>query len=128
MESDFINELESYFKKKKEVIFAYLYGSYAKGKSSESSDIDVAVYLQDEGSKIEEKITHELEKILKKNVELLVLNRAKPLIGWMSIKRGVPIIIKDRRIWLDYFLEISWEGEDFLNFNLNTLEEKNVFK
>ena len=33
-----------------EILFAYIFGSYAKGTQKESSDIDVAVYLRDEST------------------------------------------------------------------------------
>jgi predicted nucleotidyltransferase len=39
---------------------------------------------------LEEKIAADLERILKKNVDLLVLNRAKPYIAWNVIKKGSP--------------------------------------
>lgn len=34
--------------KEENVLFAYLFGSYAKGTQNEKSDIDIAVYLTDE--------------------------------------------------------------------------------
>ena len=33
-----------------EILFAYIFGSYAKGTQNERSDIDIAVYLRDESS------------------------------------------------------------------------------
>ncbi len=39
--------------KESDVLFAYLFGSYAKGTQDEKSDIDIAVYLKDEKKRIE---------------------------------------------------------------------------
>ncbi|HEY9247286.1 MAG TPA: nucleotidyltransferase domain-containing protein [Candidatus Methanoperedens sp.] len=38
---------------KSDVLFAYFFGSYAKGTQDEKSDIDIAVYLKDEKKRIE---------------------------------------------------------------------------
>jgi predicted nucleotidyltransferase len=64
----------------RDILFAYLFGSYAKGTQNEKSDIDIAVYLIDE--KILEKyplypsrIAIRIEDILtKKNVDVRILN------------------------------------------------------
>ena len=63
-----------------DILFAYLFGSYAKGMQNEKSDIDIAVYLIDE--KILEKdplypsrVAIKIENILeKKKVDVRVLN------------------------------------------------------
>ena len=63
-----------------DILFAYLFGSYAKGTQNENSDIDIAVYLIDE--KILEKyplypsrLSINIENILdKKKVDVRVLN------------------------------------------------------
>lgn len=64
----------------KDILFAYLFGSYAKGTQDEKSDIDIAVYLIDE--KILEKyplypsrVAIKIENILdKKKVDVRILN------------------------------------------------------
>jgi predicted nucleotidyltransferase len=64
----------------RDILFAYLFGSYAKGTQNEKSDIDIAVYLIDE--KILEKyplytsrLAIRIENILdKKKVDVRILN------------------------------------------------------
>jgi len=64
----------------KDILFSYLFGSYAKGTQNEKSDIDIALYLLDE--KILEKyplypsrIAIKIEDILNKNnVDVRILN------------------------------------------------------
>lgn len=75
-ERSIINVLEN----EKDILFAYLFGSYAKGTQDEKSDIDIAVYLLDE--KILEKyplypskIAIRIEDILdKKKADVRILN------------------------------------------------------
>ncbi len=64
-----------------EVLFAYLFGSYAKGTRNEKSDIDIAIYLKDESilekdplypSRLAIKIERALPE--KKTVDVSVLN------------------------------------------------------
>ncbi len=63
-----------------DILFAYLFGSYAKGTQDEKSDIDIAIYLKDE--KILEKyplypsrVAIKIENILdKKKVDVRILN------------------------------------------------------
>ena len=62
-----------------DILFAYLFGSFAKGTQNENSDIDIAVYLIDE--KILEKyplypsrIAINIENILDKKVDVRLLN------------------------------------------------------
>lgn len=40
-----IEDLSSHFATREDIDFAYLYGSWAKGRSNQDSDIDIAVYF-----------------------------------------------------------------------------------
>ena len=57
--------------------FAYLFGSYAKGEQIESSDVDIAVYLKKDSFDAKLGIHHALQRALKKEVDLVVLNRVR---------------------------------------------------
>jgi hypothetical protein len=56
-----------------------------------------------------------LEKILKHEVELLVLNRAYPVVAASAIK-GIPLAINDWGLYLDFMEIVTDEAEDFMNF------------
>ena len=64
--------------KRKDIIFAYLYGSFAKGISRRESDIDIGIFLEKDFKKdafYEAKLALEIEREAKlKNVEVVVLN------------------------------------------------------
>ena len=76
-----IKDLQKYFSQKKEVAFAYIFGSYVKGSLTDDSDIDIAVYYYPDKSFFdlednvffdsEEDIWNEIETINKCNTELL---------------------------------------------------------
>lgn len=67
-------ELQEYFNSQENVILAFIFGSAAKGMALEDSDLDIAVYLNDEND--EERIWLELVSITQKEVDLVLINKA----------------------------------------------------
>ena len=76
--------LKNYFENRKDIAFAFLFGSQARGLATSLSDVDIAVYFYPEKRhpvEYEEEVFHEgedeiwadLERLLKKEVEVLVL-------------------------------------------------------
>jgi predicted nucleotidyltransferase len=108
--------LAPYFANRLNVRMAFLFGSVERGVASTESDVDVAVYLEDEGA--EATLWTDIERLVGREVDLVVLNRAPALVCWSAI-RGAPLLIRDRGFFLDYFLEISEEAESLAEFNLD---------
>lgn len=112
-----------YFESRKEVVMAFLFGSCAKGLAGTDSDLDLAVYFDPGDRRLEwdepnawydseSGIWADLEAMVGRNVDLLVLNRAAPTVAESAI-RGTPIIIRDRGIYLDFLVTVSYEATDF---------------
>ena len=118
--------LEQYFNDTKEIAFAFLFGSGTRTNKRRESDIDIAVYFRPERDlewedfnrryKSENIIALDLERLLKKEVDLIVLNRAKAILADEILRKGYPIVIKDRGIFLEFFCIISDEAEDMRNW------------
>lgn len=80
-----------------EIRFAYLFGSSASGKNKETSDIDIAVYLDDEIKKIDviSNIIGIAEKVLPQHlIDLIILNDAGVIIS-MEVLKGLLLFIRD---------------------------------
>lgn len=118
-----IEVLKEYFERRNDVLMAFLFGSYAKGKNHGLSDIDIAVYFRPKSNSLEweefdtkydseDEIWLDIERMLKRNVDLIVLNRARSSIASSAIN-GVPIVIKDRGLYLDFMLRVTAEAEDY---------------
>ena len=118
-----IEELGNYFEKRDDIVMAFLFGSWAKGHEGTESDIDIAVYFKPENNILEWESTDsqydgerqiwlDIERIVEKDVDLLVLNRAAATVADSAL-RGVPIIIKDRSLYMDFLLRITSEAIDF---------------
>ena len=123
-----INQLKSYFQSLEDISFVFLFGSWASGRTFKESDVDIAIYFKDEYSFERVKnIWSDLEDLLKKDIDLITLNTAPPLIGYSAI-RGKAIVVNDYAIYLDYMLRISQEAEDFSEFLLDMWKLKEKFK
>lgn len=120
--------LSNYFKIRNDILASFLFGSVARGKTSNDSDIDIAIWLKDEDRRLEFKIWQEIEDILKKDVDLVILNRAPAILSWSIIRKGKPFVIKDRSRFMDILFNISNEAEDFIELNLDAFRRKGVGK
>ena len=68
----------------------------------------------------EDKIWGDLIDILQTdNVDLIILNRAPANIA-ASALRGLPLVIKDYKLYLEFMLLVTREAEDYYNFVQNS--------
>lgn len=112
MKKEILEKLKTYFEGRDEVVMAFLFGSRFKGNARAVSDWDIGVYLTSESRVDEQKIWLEVERICGAEVDLVILNRASPRVVW-SIIRGEPLVIKDRRIYLDVLTNTSHNANDW---------------
>ena len=120
-----IQQLKEYFEKREDVVMAFLFGSQASGRIHKESDWDVAVYVTpDRYGELEisrdipytKEIWNDVERIVKTNVDLLVLNRARPPLVFSVLNHGVSLVIKDRLLYVRLLLKTHYEAVDFWHF------------
>lgn len=114
MEKDKVQQLKDYLAKNQTVSLAFLYGSTAKGRQTDESDVDLAVYLQDTTQ--ENRIWQEVSKIVGQEVDLVVLNNAPATLTANVFKTGLPLAIKNRVLYWNLYLDKTLEAEDFADF------------
>lgn len=118
-----IEALKKYFENREGIAFAFLFGSQARGSATKLSDVDIAVYfcpakrhpIEYEDAVFypsEDKIWSDVERILKREIEMLVLNRVSASVAASAI-RGTPLAINDWVLYLDFMEVITHEAEDF---------------
>lgn len=84
-----------------EVLEAYLFGSLARGEAGEMSDVDVAVFLDEQRSIAERgrlllELTAELMSRLGRNdVDVVALNDAPPLLYHRVLRDGERLLARD---------------------------------
>ncbi len=69
-----------------------------------------------------------VEKIVGREVDLLILNRASSSVCDVVVRRGIPVIIKNRNIFLLYLLVVSDLAEEFRNYIFDVWRIKNAYK
>lgn len=141
MEVSGINEtkfraLKEYFDGRDDIAFAFLFGSAANGKVRKEGDVDIAVYFRPErdiewevfnktfGG--ERRIGLDTERLLRKEVDLVVLNRARAVLADEIVRKGRPIVIKDKGVFLDFLCIISDEAEYVRDWITMFYKEKRV--
>lgn len=126
--NDIVDILKEYFAKNKNIILAFLFGSQAKERSIAESDFDIAIWIN-KGFKESDitEIWNDLEKLLHKNVDLILLNKANPTIAWAAL-RGIPLLIRNQHFYLEYMLDVSREAEDFQEFIIDLWKLRKKYK
>jgi len=101
-----LEHLRAFFPARKDVVAAYLFGSVARGTAGPRSDVDIGVVLtsgqpQDLGAIGAITNMHdELEGLLRREVDLVVLNGASPDLLHRVLRDGILLFERDheRRI------------------------------
>jgi len=109
-----LNTLREYFVGEPAVRLAFVFGSQASGRGVEESDFDIAVSLADRSH--ENRIWRKLSRRLGKEVDLIRLEDAPATLVSSVLKNGIPLVIRDRRLYWQLYLERTGEAEDFAEF------------
>lgn len=92
--------IKDYLYGRKEIIFAYLYGSLARETQNKLSDIDLAVYIdKDKKPKsgpfgYRSEIIAELGPLVEREVDLIVLNDVSLFLAFNVLKEGTLLFSK----------------------------------
>lgn len=127
MNQKIVKKLEKYFKNREDVAFAFLFGSQAKGIAGKSSDWDIAVYFKPKARELEwenqendypqtDQVWSDVGQIVKKEIDLVVLNRSRSTLTFHILRSGAPLIINDRSLYLRLLIRSSYEAMDFYDF------------
>jgi len=109
------NKIESTLALENNVLFAYLFGSYADGTFTDRSDVDIAVFFEDTSFDLRLELHHTLEKKLKKKVDLVCLNDVKNIYLLEAIlSKGV--VVKEHELRKEYEYKKEHMIIDFKNF------------
>lgn len=98
-----MKKIDQILKKEPNILFAYLYGSYAKDKQNKESDIDIAIYLDNKTTKIDplyaSRLALKIEKAQDKkiSVDIRILNRSKIRFKHQVLKHGKLIHSKNEK-------------------------------
>ena len=86
-----------------EILEAYLFGSRARGNAHSQSDVDLAVYIDEARAEAgsfgyqADLTTHLMDALGTNAVDVVVLNRAPPLLYHRVLRDGVRLLSRDLR-------------------------------
>ena len=110
--NDLTTKLASFFKVKNDISLAFLIGSQASGRARPESDVDVAVLFYSPPSSEEIlSLKGDLEDLVKKNIDLVLLNGAGPVIGIQALKTGILLLNRDCA-YEKFFVRVLMEYDD----------------
>lgn len=115
------SKLRTIFKKDKDIIFVYLFGSAVLNATNYESDIDFAVYL-DKKKNIDffmrrVSLIENIQLVLKRPVEIVVLNETRSIFfKFVIIKEGKVIFERNHSKRVDFELRTMQEYYDFQPF------------
>ena len=91
-------ELPFFFEEEKPIVVAYLFGSMAKGTAGRLSDVDIAILMsRDHRPTLDYHLylMSKLANILRREVDVVILNEATPLLRFEVIKHGKVLYCRD---------------------------------
>jgi len=96
-----VEKLKAYTSSKERIVFAFLFGSLARDKARNNSDIDLGIYLsptcEEDFFRLKMNYKSELEQALKMPVDIVIMNDAPPLLNHQIFTDGIPIKNKDQK-------------------------------
>lgn len=114
---DIIKKCKDILIEYEDIIFAYIFGSYAKDNIRKDSDIDIAIYLKDNIDTYEYlDMKMELLEALKREVDLVILNNATPLLSYEIYKNNILLFTHDRAMENRYKVKTLFEYNDMKRY------------
>ncbi|KGG79483.1 DNA polymerase beta [Caloranaerobacter azorensis H53214] len=109
-----LEEIKKVLFSKGNIVFAYVFGSCARNTMTENSDIDIAIYLKDKEISIDDYLSLkvELEDKIKKEIDLVILNEAQPLVKHEVFIEGIRLFSRDETLESNFKVHTVFEYED----------------
>ena len=117
MNTKILGEIETILKKDSNMLFAYLFGSKVKRSSRFGSDLDVAVYFQDEPEILEiGALVLKLEEASNCKVDVVSLNnldKLNPKLAYSIISEGIVVCLKNKKMFNQFKESVILNYLDF---------------
>ncbi|NLC69336.1 MAG: nucleotidyltransferase domain-containing protein [Clostridiaceae bacterium] len=123
---DVIEKCKKVLIKYENILFAYIFGSYASGRVREDSDIDIAIYLKE---KIDTKeyldIRMDLMEACGRKVDLIILSKATPLLKFEVYRNNILLFTRDETLENNFKVKTLFEYWDTKKY-LDMAYKKNI--
>jgi len=112
---DIAGKIEKYFRDKGDILLAFIFGSAVSGRFTGQSDVDIAVLFSNafDASGFM-KIRNEAADAAGREIDLVVLNDASPVIRMQVLKNGKMIKSTSTSIYRTFIVRTVKEYDDLL--------------
>ncbi len=91
-----ISRIRKALSKRSHIMYSILFGSAAKGRLREDSDIDIAIRFSSEPDIMElGEISSLIESVVGRAVHVIDIAKAPPPLQYEIFKEGIPIFVRD---------------------------------
>jgi predicted nucleotidyltransferase len=110
---EFVGVLEPFLAQEKGILLVFLFGSSVSRRMHPASDVDIGILFGSipNISQINA-LTAELSSLVKKEVDLVVLNRASPILKMQVLKKGVLVFARDLKVYHQFFVDTVNQYDD----------------
>jgi len=114
--------LEEFSLEQEDFLLVFLFGSFARGFGTDESDVDVAIMFKKVPDFYELcDLEDQLSRCAGKEVDIVTLNTASPIIRMQVLRYGV-LVKRDKRTYNDFFVSTFNEYND-LKYLRKEIEE-----
>jgi predicted nucleotidyltransferase len=113
MAEDIAGPLGEYFRDKEDILLAFIFGSAVSGRLTGQSDVDIAVLFNEKPDiSAVLKIKNEAADATGREIDLVILNDASPVIRMQVLRNGKLIKSADTVIYSNFFVKTMKEYDD----------------
>jgi predicted nucleotidyltransferase len=122
-----VKSLKKFFNENSEIILAFVYGSYASKRISRSSDVDIGILFETiPPMEAIDDITEALSSILTREVDLVILNQASPILKMQILRNGILLYASKRTYFHQFYTDTVNQYDDLKRIRKKC--EENILK
>ena len=108
-----VKSLEPLLNEKRGILLTFLFGSFVNKRVRPLSDVDIGILFRTVPDVYAiNDLTEELSSLLQREVDLVVLNHASPVLKMQILKNGILIYASDRRHFHQFFVDTVNQYDD----------------
>jgi predicted nucleotidyltransferase len=110
---EFVGVLEPFLAQKKGILLVFLFGSSVSRRMHPASDVDIGILFGSIPNLSQiNALTAELSSLVKKEVDLVVLNRASPILKMQVLKKGMLVFARELKVYHQFFVDTVNQYDD----------------
>jgi predicted nucleotidyltransferase len=111
--AEVVKLLKNLLKEKPEILLAFLFGSFAGNQQRPTSDVDIGILFETVPSPATiQDLNEKISTALKKEVDLLIINQASPILRMQILKKGKVIIKRNKKEFNRFYVQVVNQYDD----------------